>query len=107
MSQPEKCIGHQDLEFAIEHEESVKEVLLGPEELQLHHPLAGIFERQKNIVDMDDHAGSDARENPEIEIGHVSPGFHGVGGIDEQDVIRAKALECLERDILNVGPDEL
>src|SRR6266568_4995858 len=75
--------------FIIELKKTLKQILLGP---KLAETLAGsictrIFVWKANIMNVNNHPGSKARQNFKVEIINIAPGLYGVTGIYKQDII--------------------
>src|SRR5579883_3478530 len=96
----------QDLEGAVEGEEGLEQVLLVPETVLLEDGVLGIFGRQKDVVDVDDDSGVQAREDLQKLVLNVAADFEHVAGVDEQDIVLAEPGELVEGDLLHGLDDE-
>jgi len=61
----EKRIAKEDLEGRIKREERLKHVLFRPETVFIHDKSAPTFQREKNVVNMNNDTGSQARKDLE------------------------------------------
>src|SRR5690606_32813709 len=63
-------------------------------------PSFRVFERIKNIVDMDVDAGLEARKDGEHIVVNVAAGFQHVGAVNEKYIARLELFEIGSRDFL-------
>jgi hypothetical protein len=77
-------------------------ILLCPKTKLVHHPVAPIIKRQKDIVDVYDHAWFEARQDFQEKIIHVSADLYGMRTIDEQNIARIKLREKSYVDVFHL-----
>src|ERR1051325_7043882 len=71
-----------------------------PRPVFVHDPGCRILERKKNVMDMNQYAGRQRRENPEHIIQHIASGLRYMRGIDEEYVARGEFRKHIERNVL-------
>lgn len=82
-----------DLETRRVGQERREEVLLCPIPAVLREPEFRIVERQPDVVNMDNNAGSQTRQYLAVFRHYVATTSHNVRGINEQDVVWTKRIE--------------
>ena len=100
------AIGHQHLELRIKGQERLQQILLGPKAKFLHHPIAPVLERQKDIVDVHDDAWLETRQDFQEEIIDVSANFHRMRTVDKKNVAGVELREEFEVDVLDLFLDQ-
>src|SRR6058998_2855501 len=94
-------VRHQHLEVAIECEKSLKQILFRPESHLVENPVLPHLHWKGNIMDVDDDAWFQTRDDLQKQIVDVTADPGHVRRIDEQDVPRAKPFKDAEIDLLN------
>src|SRR5262245_54685611 len=69
------------------------------------HPRLRVFERIKDIVNVNEHALRDQRKNFEDQVIHIASGFAYMRRIDKKNIAPLQFLEDGEIDILNVSSE--
>src|SRR3954468_1379273 len=78
----EVAVGQNNLKLCVEREKRLQEVLLAPEPELLLDPALRILEREVDVVDVDDDALVEQREQLEVEEIHVPSAPNDVRGVD-------------------------
>ena len=96
----EMAVGDENLVVVIVHQERLQHVLLVPGLAALEDPRMRVFLRQRNVVQMDDHARLQAREDFEKEPVHIAANFGTVGTVVEQHITSLQLVENFKRRAL-------
>lgn len=84
----------------------MQEILLGEIAVHVFDPIARIFAREKNIVEVDEDTFMEAGDDFEKFVLDVAADFEDVAGIDEENVVFLEGLEFGKGDVLDGPGDE-
>ena len=99
--------GPDDLPGGVEGEEGFDEVLLAPEAEVGNDELLRVVQRSEDVVEVDEDAGSEERDDAEALPEDVAVDGDDMTGVDEEDVAGAEGAEDVQRDLLNGEADQL
>src|SRR2546425_7458210 len=97
----EVTVRHQHLEVSIECEKRLEQILFRPESHLVENPILPHLHWKRNVMDMNDDAGFQTRDDLQKQIVDVTADPGHVRRINEQNVPGAQSFKDAEIDLLN------
>src|SRR5262249_17940359 len=101
----DETVGQLNREGVVVLQERMQQIGFIPR-AALIDPRFRIFERMKNVVEVDDHPRNQPWKNVEEDIVHIAAGLRDVRRIDEENIVRLQSCKDVEVDVLQIGGND-